>query len=1595
MNARRKSVLALLLLMLSTWSGTAAADTQSQFSVPQDDYAWNGEWSSLQNAVESEYLLRDTSGLVYSPMGTFDPLREPMPIGPDWLTSPASSETRFILVQSVSSDLSPLIAELEGSGFSILDSIPDSVLVVRAPLETNYDEYLGKLADARWFSEMPNSWKISPELLGVTSSSALLDLDVLPASDLEPQEISELSWHLSQISENYGRDEICDSSLCQLRGVDPAWILPIALDWRVLSIQLSSELTIHNSNAWAISGLEGAYLESGNTLNGSGEVLAISDTGIDEDHGDFDGRIRGIYDQFGPDNSHSDMNSGHGTHVAATLLGDGSGDSSSAGMVPDSTFHFYQLEADSSGVLARWGSLYEMFTHSWDQGARIQTNSWGNTNLVGEYSSDSRSVDDFIYDYPRFLALFSAGDLGPNPNSVTPPGTAKNALTVGASTTGSYSSVPEGSVSETSSSGTTLDGRIKPDIVAPGVMICSARAEEAQYASGSSCSTATHNDGTTPLYMALNGSSMATPVAAGAAAMTRQYLRESEGISEPRSDLIRAILINGAEDIGNPDIPNALEGWGQLDLQQSLYPSGTFNDDIMGSSEGSLNLFYDDSRQLLPGHSFAYTFEMSSDAMGGLDVTLVWNDREGSAIANQSAPRLVNDLDLRITAPNGSVYIGNSFSAGFSIMGGGNEDRLNNVERIRLPSGVSDIIETWTVEVGHAGGYLQDYSLVISASASEVEKADLAVFEGSLTTSVDSPLQGDTLLIEAAWGNRAAAPTGNYQIEIEDLTTGTIIHTSTRSSLNGGDLDSHSFPHSFSSTGEHLLELRLDSDNVVEELNDGSSGIDNNRIVISVTVSQIGVRVTPMMEDGNFPQTPSQLEQAMTRTLDPRTGSSIYFDLELRNEGTSTITVRLSVSPVQIVSENGILQQPSDEWWKLLNETGPWELAPLGQDGDRILVQLNLTDVDTDINNPSGAVYALPGTFVTDLNLYDVNAPTVSHSMRLEAEVERVEGLYTIAAGTEELGAEPGELAIFSLSVKNTGNGPTQYRVVCESENQWQISIGNSQSSDVTLDPLGRLQFLPIPIKVRVPDSDNGEPAAGTTEDLSCTTTSVNDPTLSTTEDATVEVFENMDFLTDIFSVDLSDEWIPLGPLAVANDRPVLNGDTIATKLVVTNDGNVPMSFEVTALSSLNTWPVQIVQGDDESLEGVTFTIPAGSEAIVTVNTIVPMTAQMGDSNTITIRTTQDGGQTVTNATKLVVLELAHLDLVGDEKISVALGTSGVASIHAHNIGNVDLSVSLTMGTLPEGWSAGFLSSRDFQMGMNQEATIMVALELPGNLSSGPLPNTVPVIIEAFTPSGVSQSYTVWMQVEVLPSSWLKLECESTLLEGIVAGSEGEFEVTLTNWGNVDSEFTIDIISPEGWTVFIYSSHSGPLSPGQSVQITVTASPGDSTEFGLVQLSLHANSTSSEVTSTDGNLALQVSKSRDSGTGLIPSWAYAVIFLFLLSSTLVIGLRMRRSSSEGLRPEEELIPPGSALLSGTQTERRAAAMETSVSGEVLTGTVSNDEIESALSASSLPSLEIPKAPDGAPPLPLGGLPEGWTMDQWVAYGHLWWEQNRQ
>jgi uncharacterized membrane protein len=1588
MTATRTVLPVLLLLILSSWSGAVVAlnndSNITSISISNEEIL-DTQWGEMAVGYESSYDVKKFSGLINSPFGDFDPLLDPIPLGPENLfDSSAIYRTGLVIVQSDGVDMTGLIDLLDFYEIPVIDSIPDSALIVRLPVDDILEtkSLLEKSEHVRWVNGLPIAWRVSQDLVSISGRGGIIvDLDIIPASDLDFEELLELEKNLKALSKDEFSRNICDAFLCQIKNIDASWIPILAMDGRILSIQPSSIITIHNDNARELVGTDIA-LEISPGLNGSGEILAISDTGIDDDHGDFNGRIRAIYNQFGPDNSYSDRNSGHGTHVTSTLLGDGAGESFTQGMVPAATFHFYQLEADSSGILARWGSLYDMFSHSYQQSARIQTNSWGNVNLIGEYSSDSRSADSYIVDEPSFLVLFSAGDLGDDGyETITPPGTAKNVLTIGSSTTGSYGSQSQGAVASTSSKGTTLDGRIKPDLVAPGVMICSARAEEALFVEGESCSSSTHAGTEIPLYMTLNGSSMSTAVAAGAATMVRQHLRETQSLAEPRSDLIRAILINGADDLGAPDIPNPMEGWGQVNVSNSIFPN---------AADEQLDLLYDNSRELRPGHSFIYTIE--SDSSSKFDITLVWNDREGSAVANQSSPKLVNDLDLIATSPSGDVYYGNNFINGFSVKDGSSDD-LNNVERVRISFPESG---TWSIEVGHAGGYLQDYAIVLTGDLTETLLPDLTVLSNSLTTSVESPLQGDTFLIEAQWKNQAAGPTGDYSILIEDITDNSIIFEQEKTSLSGGSISSLSYPHIFTTTGLHTIKMTLDSNSEVLELNDEVDGIDNNNIEIDVYVSQVGVRLTPLLVDGTLPSTPSEIDDSRTRNLDPTTTNSVSFQLEMRNEGTSQITVDISASPVQLLGIGGLLISPQDEWWKLFNESGPWTLSPSGDQGDRRIISLNFSDVDSDVDN---AIYALPGTFVSQVRLWDKNAPTVYHSLQLRSVVERVEGLVTVVAGADDLGAIPGQFAQYSLSILNTGNGPTQYTISCESENRWIVKVGDSETSVLNLEPLSRLQFLPVPIRVRVPNDVLGSPSSGTIEDVSCTTQSVNDPSLFSIDEASVEVFESREFSTEIFS----DSGVSLGPLGLAEDRSVLNGELVATNLVITNEGNVPLQFTVNVQ---NSWPTQLIEGNNEVVNGdMSVDILAGNSLSISVNTIVPLAANMGDSNTIVIRTTLQDSEILINGTKLIIEEFASLDTESSGQIDVALGKSSVTQIKLHNIGNVPLDISLTMGSLPTDWSGGFLSGNSFEMDMNREAYVSVGLDLPGDLPTGELSQIVSVIVEFTTPSGDTYFETIELSVVVVPSIWIVLESGLTSIEEVPSGQEAIFMVNVTNFGNTNTGAEIVISQSNDWNLQLSDNLVDDILPGESKIIELSVKSTSSTVYGLSSVELSANATNffpDDVEVTNSKIQLQMSKERstDSGgiSGLIeslglPSWTLALFFLFSLTGVFVLGLRLRRNSQNLMSSEEELIPKGSALLSGTSTERRNAALDTSLgSGDTLTGGVSEDEIQAAIAASGPPKLSL--APEGSAPLPLGGLPDGWTMDQWQSYGHLWWEQNQ-
>jgi uncharacterized membrane protein len=1496
--------------------------------------------------VYSSYDITESSGIIHSPFGSFYPEVDFIPLGPENLFDPYSFlRSGMAIVQSNSSNLMPLTKYLEGEpDVNIIDIIPDDSYLIRIGGNDKIEmfEKIKKFSSVKWIGEFPIAWKVSKDLIPLINQlEGSVDLQIMITPDLNFQELELLNIDLSLVSNDILDRDVCDFSLCKLSGINPSIIPILAMDGRILKIEPSSSLKIHNNNARILSSIDEAISLSGGSLDGEGEVMAISDTGLDADHGDFGTRLRNpVYNDFGPDNSGDDANSGHGTHVTATLLGDGSGDSKTTGIVPQSTFIFYQLEVDSSGIFARWDSLYSMFAHAWDKDAKIQTNSWGSSNLLGEYTSDSHSADSYVKDQPKFLVLFSAGDEGSS--GISSPGTAKNVLTVGASTTGAYSSIDSGSVYNFSSTGYTLDGRIKPDLVAPGVMICSARAEEASFTIGESCSTATHNDQITPLYMTLNGSSMSTSVVAGAAAMTRQYLREEVNISEPRSDLIRAILINGATDLGLPNIPNPTEGWGQLNLSQSLYPkSDDFNSDTV----------FDYSRSLSPGHSFLYTLEVTSGS--NLDATLVWNDREGSVTSDQSISKLVNNLDLKITSPSGVIYNGNNFISGYSVSGG-ESDNINNVERIKLESAQEGI---WSIEIGNSKGNSQQYSLVISGIIEETFGSDLSIIPDSISSFTSTPLQGDILSINAKWSNRASLPTGDYSISIHDLTTDDLIKSSQMASLEGGRIASLSFTHSFVTTGEHVVQLRLDSLSEVSEFNDELDGINNNIFNYSFNVSQIGVRIIPLFEDGTIPNSLEELNDAKARNLDPREDTSI-----------------------------------------VLNESGPWILNPSGQEGDKYTVSLNLSNRDADITDSAGARYSLPGDYVTDLTLFDKNAPTISHSIRLTTKVATVEGLFTVVAGETDLSAKPGEFGLFSLSIRNIGNGPTQYEVSCETANRWLIHIGNTESSELVLDPLNRLQFLPLPIRVKVPKSFDYQPLAGVTEEITCTTTSISDPSIYTTEWAIIIVLESKLFSTYL----ADDEGNKFETVEIAEPRAVTNGDTISTNLIISNLGNVEISFEIQVLSSMNNWPLQVYESSESTpiglINSVSIVLSPGEYSSIIIKTIIPLSSQKGDMNTISIKTISDEGILLRSGTKLIVEEIATLDLVESYDLEISLGSVGISEIEIKNTGNVPLDISISIGTVPNSWEVGFLSGNYFTMDMNREAVVLISLNLPPNLEQGKLLDKVPVIIQATTPDGEIVTYTVEISISVLPSIWITLESTITQIEDIGINSNSFFDIILKNNGNIMTNVNIEFNQLEGWEISLDKTQINQIAPGGEVSLLAGATPTSKSSSGLKQFTLFANSSSESMSITDSSLLLKVSMARETGNGGLseiledaglPSWIIPMIFILILISLGFAGFNMRKSNS--INSDEELIPAGSALSSGNIFERRNSALDTSLSGEVLSGTVSQDEINAALS-SSLPSLK--QSPPGAPPLPLTGLPDGWTMEQWNAYGHMWWEKNK-
>ena len=273
------------------------------------------------------------------------------------------------------------------------------------------------------------------------------------------------------------------------------------------------------------------------------------------------------------------------------------------------------MEDDDTGTLAGPGVYTLLGTAYNSGGARLHTNSWGGLDAGGDYTTQSEDADDRTstwdqyWTYEGMTVLFAAGN--ERDDGISPPGTAKNVITVGAHVN-RYSLTAADEMYYWSSRGPTDDGRIKPDLVAPGDYVRSCRSQEAVDAP---------NNINNQWYVEYSGTSMATPAAAGASVIVRQYLMEVAERPAPQGALVKAMLILGAEDMGTRDIPNEDEGWGRLNLVNTLVP------------DGDIGTFVDDRSRLSSGQQAEYNFDVTR-AGEPLKVVLAWSDYPGSTWSN-------------------------------------------------------------------------------------------------------------------------------------------------------------------------------------------------------------------------------------------------------------------------------------------------------------------------------------------------------------------------------------------------------------------------------------------------------------------------------------------------------------------------------------------------------------------------------------------------------------------------------------------------------------------------------------------------------------------------------------------------------------------------------------------------------------------------------------------------------------------------------------------------------------------------------------------------------------------------------------------------
>lgn len=513
-------------------------------------------------------------------------------------------------------------------------------------------------------------------------------------------------------------------------------------------------------------------------LTGSGVIVGVWDGGVVRTaHQEFGGRAVKKETGVAEDD--------HGTHVAGTIAASGV-QAAARGMAPAATIHSYDWDEDyaemtaaaataggqttkiylsnhSYGGLAGWEWMGET-THDWEWYG-TGTGTSGSDYYFGQYDDAARDADAVAYGSPYLLVFRAAGNDGTdnpengdtvrlNPDSTTnttynaashPQGDGlyrggydniafdaigKNVVTVGSTSdavTGTQRDLAKALVSDFSSWGPTDDGRIKPDLVANGEDVYS--------------SVATSNTAYDDTY---SGTSMATPSAAGSAALLVQLYGQLFPGAALRASTLKALLLHTADDLGTAG-PDYRNGWGLINVKAAA-------DLLRDHAANPLKLRVNEAR--LDTTITTLTHEFIWDGVSPLRVTLCWTDPAGTATTSNDSrtARLRNNLDLKLTGPTGTThlpyvmpFVGTWTQASMALPATTGVNNTDNVEQVYLANpGTPGVYRAVVTFQGTLANNAQDYGLIISGSAAEAPPPPTLALQA---VSPDSGIAGDTVTL--------------------------------------------------------------------------------------------------------------------------------------------------------------------------------------------------------------------------------------------------------------------------------------------------------------------------------------------------------------------------------------------------------------------------------------------------------------------------------------------------------------------------------------------------------------------------------------------------------------------------------------------------------------------------------------------------------------------------------------------------------------------------------------------------------------------------------------------------------------------------------